>query len=712
MAVCFFVFCFVLIIFADCYLFLTMKHLIINIVALAAVAVGCTEGFHEYNAEHSSPNTLEAKLVGGSDGDVVPGTVLIRLNEEATESVIEGNFSQISEELFGDVKVTSLTNALPVQPKNAEAARKYGLHQWFTAEFDRNTPVHTVAKRLAESPKVSTVQYSRFIEPTISEEVFPVELPALTKSADSSENPFNDPFAHHQWNLHNDGSISTKAVAGADVGVREAWRLTGGDPSVIVAVFDCAVSARHEDLADAVWKNEAEVNGQDDVDDDGNGFIDDKYGFNFVGCYAINADYVNGALDGQKQAAVKGKSLNSIAGSGHGTHVAGIIGATNNNGKGVSSIAGGTGNGDGVRLMSCQIFEGSSYCADAQNAAAFIYAADNGACIAQCSYGNSNVITNDDLYINGGQLITDSGSTKVTASTLENAALRYFLDPSNSNHEAMEGNIAVFAAGNHKNPYSIYPGALSYVISVTAMGWNFLPGDYTNYGPGCKIVAPGGQYSGVSGDYASMILSTGVSGAMTQSPGVETEKGTSKHYVYMQGTSMACPHVSGVVALGLSYAKKLGKKFTREEVQSMLLTSVTDIDQFNPGGNMSKYVGKMGTGAVDAWKFLMAIEGTPTFLAQLGQTVKIDISKYCSPSQTYEVAMDEASLKSLGLDAVPEVKNGCIEICCKNIGAGKLTLSASVGKDTEIEGGIGSMSYTREISIASRPFATNNGGWL
>ena len=175
---------------------------------------------------------------------------------------------------------------------------------------------------------------------------------------------------------------------------------------------------------------------------------------------------------------------------------------------------------------------------------------------------------------------------------------------------------------------------------------------------------------------------------------------------------MACPHVSGVVALGLSYAKKLGKKFTREEVQSMLLTSVTDIDQFNPGGNMSKYVGKMGTGAVDAWKFLMAIEGTPTFLAQLGQTVKIDLSKYCSPSQTYEVAMDEASLKSLGLDAVPEVKNGCIEICCKNIGAGKLTLSASVGKDTEIEGGIGSMSYTREISIASRPFATNNGGWL
>jgi hypothetical protein len=244
------------------------------------------------------------------------------------------------------------------------------------------------------------------------------------------------------------------------------------------------------------------------------------------------------------------------------------------------------------------------------------------------------------------------------------------------------------------------------------MGWDFLPGEYTNYGPGCKIVAPGGEWNGVSGNYASMILSTGVAGAATQSPGVETEKGTNKNYVYMQGTSMACPHVSGVVALGISYAKKLGKKFTREQMHSMLLTSVNDIDQFNPGGEMSKYKGQMGTGAVDAWRFLMAIEGTPTFLAKAGQTVKIDLSKYCSPSQTYEITMDNASRESLGIEADPVIKGGYLEICCKNIGAGKLTLKASVGKDETLDGGIGGMDYTREISIASRPFATSNGGWL
>ena len=692
-----------------------MKKSIIALAALAMIGVSCSkqENIHEPAAQQ---HTLTAKLVGGTDGATVPGSILVRLDAESAGLVKDGGFSLISAEIFGDMEVTSFASALPIQPKNAEVARKYGLDQWFIAEFDQQTPVADVAGKLAQSSRVRSVQYNKFVEPIMSDKVFDAEDFIVTKAAESgsagasvAEAGFNDPFAVHQWNLYNDGSISAKAVAGADVGVREAWRLTAGDPSVVVAIFDCAVATRHEDLKDAVWQNEAEINGQDDVDDDGNGFIDDKNGFNFVGCYAINADYVNGALNGQKQTAIKGKTLNSTAGSGHGTHVAGIIGATNNNGKGVSSIAGGTGNGDGVRLMTCQIFEGSSYCADAQNAAAFIYAADNGACIAQCSYGNSNIIKYDDLYLNGGE--TEDGA-KVTGSTLENAALRYFLDPANSNHESLEGNMAIFAAGNHKNPYSIYPGALSYVISVTAMGWDFLPGEYTNYGPGCKIVAPGGQYNPEDGNYASMILSTGVAAAATQSPGVETEKGTNKNYVYMQGTSMACPHVSGVVALGISYAKKLGKKFTREQMHSMLLTSVTDIDQFNPGGSMSKYVGQMGTGSVDAWKFLMAIEGTPTFLAKAGETVKIDLSKYCSPSQTYEISMDEASRTSLGLKGEPVIKNGYLEICCQNIGAGKLTLSASVGKDATLEGGIGGMAYTREISIASRPFATSNGGWL
>ena len=696
-----------------------MKRTITALMATAMALAACTKDFQE-NAPLQQ-ETLAEKLVGGAAGEIVPGSLLVKLDENSTRKIMEGGFNEISGELLDGLQATSFTPAIPATPKNAEVARKYGLHQWFTIGFDEQIKPEAVAAKVAKSAMVRSVQYNRLIQPIRTGDVQPFVPQPMTRAEGDSGFPFNDPFAEHQWNLHNDGSIKG-SVAGADVGVKDAWRLTGGDPSVVVAVFDCAVAYRHEDLADAVWKNQGEMDGESGVDDDGNGFIDDKYGFNFVNCFAIDSDYVNGKLEGKPQTALKGQPLNSTKGTGHGTHVAGIIGATNGNGKGVSSIAGGTGNGDGVRLMTCQIYEGSSYCADAQAAAAFIYAADNGACIAQCSYGNYNIITSDFDYING----TD----KIDGSPLENAALRYFLDPANSNHESLEGNIAVFASGNHSNPYSAYPGALPYVLSVTAFGNNYLPGGYTNYGPGCKIAAPGGEYGNIKGDYSGMILSTGVSAVASPSPGVDTGKGESKNYVYMQGTSMACPHVSGVVALGISYAKKLGKKFTREEMTSLLLSSVNDLDSFNKGGtrefiksnvdgtketvqiDMNRYKGQMGTGAVDAWKFLMAIEGTPSVMAAAGEKVRIDLSDYCNPSLKYEISVDEASSASLGLSSDPVIKDGFLEIECSKIGAGKIVLSSAVGKDPEREDGIGDMAYSREISIVSRPYVAKNGGWL
>lgn len=688
-----------------------MKNSHILLAALAFVGIACTKELPESAQGLQESPHLSAKLVGETDGEIAQGTLLVRLDAQSVKAIEEGRLAEVSQELLDGVEGATLRSALPVQPKNMEVARKYGLDQWFMISFDEQTSAEEIAEKMAASRRVRSIQYNRLVQPVWEGQVQPFEAKPMTKAeAPEQSGMFNDEYASYQWNLYNDGSIDENAVPGADVGVKDAWRLTGGDPSVVVAIFDCAVANRHEDLQDALWQNTAEVNGQADVDDDGNGFIDDKYGFNFVNCYSINAEYVEGALKGQKQTALKGNPLNSTAGSGHGTHVAGIIGATNNNGKGVSSIAGGTGNGDGVRLMTCQIFQGSSYCADAQNAAAFIYAADNGACIAQCSYGNANVITSDDIYINGGEIEKDGQTIKVNSSTLENAALKYFLDPANSNHESLEGNMAIFAAGNHSNPYSIYPGALPYVISVTAFGCDFQPGNYTNYGPGCKIAAPGGEYKGIKGEYGTMILSTGVSGAATQSPGVQTAKGESKNYVYMQGTSMACPHVSGVVALGLSYAKKIGKKFTREELTSLLLTSVNDIDRYMASG--SQYKNKMGTGAVDAWKFLMAIEGTPWVMAEVGEKVKIDLSRCCNPWDTYTITIDEASRQSLGLTSDPVKREDFLEIECTKIGAGKITLSAAVGKDPDKTDGIGEMNYSREISIVSRAFATNNGGWL
>lgn len=120
----------------------------------------------------------------------------------------------------------------------------------------------------------------------------------------------------------------------------------------------------------------------------------------------------------------------------------------------------------------------------------------------------------------------------------------------------------------------------------------------------------------------------------------------------------------------------------------------------------------MGTGALDAWKFLMAIEGTPSFMAKVGEKTKIDLSDYCNPYDRYEISIDEQSKAALGLATDPVINNGYLEICCTGIGAGKITLSASVGKDNEMENGIGEIHYTREISVVSRPHVAENGGWL
>lgn len=187
---------------------------------------------------------------------------------------------------------------------------------------------------------------------------------------------------------------------------------------------------------------------------------------------------------------------------------------------------------------------------------------------------------------------------------------------------------------------------------------------------------------------------------------------------------MACPHVSGVVALGMSYALELGKKFSRDEFISMLLTSVNDIDSRLVSGTkkyadgtfeLASYKGKMGTGAVDAWRFLNSIEGIPCEQAIPGQKLSIDLTGYLGETTgnfKYTVTIDAASKASLGLASDPVINGNRLELTCTKAGSGRVTLSSSVGKDASREDGIGGMNFSREISIIARSFASSNGGWL
>ena len=248
----------------------------------------------------------------------------------------------------------------------------------------------------------------------------------------------DDPLFAAQWNLDDLGY-----GPGSEIGYSRDDRAT-----VLVGLVDSGLDYTHPDIVDHIWTNSTELSGRDDVDDDGNGYVDDIIGWDFADAPTLpgEGDYLDADADPMDE-------------SGHGTHVGGIIAAGVNNGIGIAGVS------SGAQLMvlrAAVTVGGASFLENDAIAAAIIYAVDNGAQILNFSFGSPQL----------SPLIRD--------------AVRYAADA---------GVVLVAAVGNEGDENVFYPARHSECIAVAASDINGRIMAFSNHGSSVDVAAPRRSYS-------------------------------------------------------------------------------------------------------------------------------------------------------------------------------------------------------------------------